>query len=404
MLRQGDCQRYLLPVRQLGPGRRGPGIAVLLLGGFLCLFMLIWLVTPAVMGLQMLFKGEWFGWLLVGMATVGGICLFFAAKLLAAGWSLIRNQTRCEVSVGNRHLASIEWFGWLRFRRRCRVEQVKRLELDSAQRSLRRPSEGDAEMIRKFLGDHQGAIQAVRGDGSRFVIAPAYPQDTLRELANLISAEVSRTRGQPIPVNERAVAAAVASANGEGLGEAAELPPPEKPPETAIQVVERAGTTAFQIPPAGLHKGSKGLFAFSIIWTLFAIVLGLVFVFADDGEGGGWVAYLISGLFVVIGAAMLVAAVNMGRRSVMLGLMGDHLAIERKTLFGTRWIEVPIDQIGSIRVAPSGMEVNGVPVMELAISTQDGYHGLLSQLDDAELEWLAYELNQAVRKSRPEFA
>ena len=80
--------------------------------------------------------------------------------------------------------------------------------------------------------------------------------------------------------------------------------------------------------------------------------------------------------------------------------MGDQLAIERKSIFGTKWIEMPVADVAEIAKRPSGMEINNVPVMQLMIRESGGKkHGLLSQLTDAELDWLADELNRAISDS-----
>nr|MCU0716321.1 hypothetical protein [Pirellula sp.] len=48
-------------------------------------------------------------------------------------------------------------------------------------------------------------------------------------------------------------------------------------------------------------------------------------------------------------------------------------------------------------LAPSGMSVNDRPVMQLSvIDKSEKTFGCLTQLDDAEIEWIAYELNRSL--------
>ena len=54
-------------------------------------------------------------------------------------------------------------------------------------------------------------------------------------------------------------------------------------------------------------------------------------------------------------------------------------------------------ELSAIRIGPSGMSVNDVPVMELQIHPKDGKKvGLLSQLDDEEIDWIAAHLRKAL--------
>jgi hypothetical protein len=61
--------------------------------------------------------------------------------------------------------------------------------------------------------------------------------------------------------------------------------------------------------------------------------------------------------------------------------------------------EWPLNEIKTVRVGPSGMEVNDVPVPELQIhGHQDKLFGLLAGRDKQELTWMATVLRQAIKQ------
>ena len=90
---------------------------------------------------------------------------------------------------------------------------------------------------------------------------------------------------------------------------------------------------------------------------------------------------------------MLIGAIYLARRSALIGVKEGLLFIERKSIFGTKWIDFEPGKIASIYVGAGDIEVNDQPVMELKIEpVGEKTIGLLSQLADDELHWLAQQL------------
>ena len=62
----------------------------------------------------------------------------------------------------------------------------------------------------------------------------------------------------------------------------------------------------------------------------------------------------------------------MGRRHAIIDVVDDVLLINRKNIFGIKSHQWPRDELGSIAVGPSGIEVNEVPVLELKVRPRQG--------------------------------
>jgi hypothetical protein len=179
---------------------------------------------------------------------------------------------------------------------------------------------------------------------------------------------------------------------------------PARPPGSPIEVKHFDDGVSITVPPAGLWKGSRGLFGFGILWCSFMTVFSGMFLFiganAQDVQGGDklWIFVLVMILFWSVGIGLLLGGINMGRRQAALAVAGGTLMVMQIGLFGKKQREWPLASVESIAVAPSGLEVNGVPVMQLQIRDADGNSlGLLAGRTDEELEWVAHELRVAGR-------
>lgn len=152
------------------------------------------------------------------------------------------------------------------------------------------------------------------------------------------------------------------------------------------------------LPPAGLVRGSKGLFIFGTVWTVFIalMTIGLLGADAIGEDGDGWLALLILIPFWLVGGVVLTIAINMGRRRALIGVIHDKLAIKRTNLFGTKTHEWHAANIELIDVEASSMRVNNSPVPQLAIHAGGDRLGLWTGRDEQELKWIAAVLNDAL--------
>ncbi len=166
-----------------------------------------------------------------------------------------------------------------------------------------------------------------------------------------------------------------------------------------MQVEEHATGVRLTVPPAGLWRGSKGLFFFALFWCAFMAVFTGITVFAQSKgtEKVPVVFWIFIPAFWLIGLGMLAGAVNMGRRTANLVAESGRLRAETRNLFGVRQREWDCAEIAAIRADASGMEVNGRPVIELQIHPRIGKKvGLLAGRDTNELRWMATRLRSAL--------
>ena len=161
-----------------------------------------------------------------------------------------------------------------------------------------------------------------------------------------------------------------------------------------------------EVPPAGLWGGSHGLFAFSVVWLAITVPISLCvgggIAFGQPKANGNeamlWLVPVMMSLFPLVGIALLVAAINMGKRKAALAVTGGTLMVLQTGIFGSKQREWPPGDVEAIRTGPSGIKVNNKDVLELQIF--DGgaaKFGLLAGRSDAELEWMAAELRDVLQ-------
>lgn len=122
--------------------------------------------------------------------------------------------------------------------------------------------------------------------------------------------------------------------------------------------------------------------------------LGLRF---GNGAQMDWSFLGMISIFWIIGIGMLVRSIYVARQSALVGVKDGLLFIERKTMFGTKWTEFTSDQVESIKMAHSNLEVNNVPVMNLRIQPFEGEAvGMFSHLENGEIQWLAQQLRRSL--------
>ena len=174
----------------------------------------------------------------------------------------------------------------------------------------------------------------------------------------------------------------------------------EKPADSQVRIESRVNGLMLVIPPAGLRKDCKGLFAFAIVWCLFmAVFTGLMgFANGNKTKGPPWFIWIFVGVFWLIGVSILAGAINMGRRRAMLLVENGELRVAQEDLFGAKRRTWRREEIAAIRADASGMAVNDVPIIELQIHPLNGRKaGFFAGRDEQELRWMATELRRALQ-------
>jgi hypothetical protein len=186
----------------------------------------------------------------------------------------------------------------------------------------------------------------------------------------------------------------------EDQGEAYQpLPPPEG---SRITIERFPDGLTIQLPAAGA-SGAKGMLSFAVILNgVLAFITGFVLLmfFADNlkHQGPLWVLPAFLSFFWLVGICFLLASLNMARRRAAFAYTGGTLMVIQTGLFGSKTRDFEPGDVEAVRVGPSGMTVNDVPIRELQII--DGgaaKFSLLAGRSEAELDWLAAELRAALR-------
>jgi hypothetical protein len=170
----------------------------------------------------------------------------------------------------------------------------------------------------------------------------------------------------------------------------------EEQPADSDAILERRGDElTITLPPAGVWRGSKGLLSFAIVWNAFMAVVTTAIALGGDWQH--WVPLVVGCVFWLIGAWVLLVAINMGRKRAIIDVVGGTLLISVQGVFGTKQHEVRAGEIKAICMGPSGTTVNGRAINELQIHRKAGRKlGLLSQRADGELAWIASLLQKAL--------
>jgi hypothetical protein len=399
----GDV-RYVLPPRRLGRARLA-GWILIGFGLFATAFMSIWMGGPLLSGLELLQQQNAFGWLLVGFGLLGVFGLVPALGMLIGGLALVTNSIRCTVEVKNGRLYSSERIlGFIPWRRKRSVAQINRLRVISALSSQSRRDK--AQLAAQGL-EHSGyAIRAEGPDIKEMVVAPGFPHElTVRlasQLAEHIEAEAIISAGAARKVTVAETSIEPARGMDEQHPIASHEETPHQPTNSDATIERRDDGITIHVPPSGLWKGSKGLFAFAILWNGFIsifvvlVILSLIGVLPRDVDSSPWAALFLVP-FLAVGVGLLLVAINMGRRFAIIATAGSRVMIVRQTIFGSQRREWSADQIDEIVCGPSGLEVNEQPVYELQVHPMRGKkYGLLSQRERGELNWMAAELRRAL--------
>lgn len=399
-------RRIVLPRRRLGRARHLGWIAVAF-GGFGTLFMTAWMWMPITSGIDELREQDPFGWILVLFGCLGLIGMVPALGAFAAGIAILLDATRSVVSVRQGTLRTRELFGVAYWTRRAAspVRHLRVKEMNEVKGKAR-------QAHGSWLEASEWALVAELEAGKHFVVAAGYPRRLLLNLAQslspLIDADIltstaSTIRAQNSDGNRRSVSSNLPKGHedtGDQTGDGLAIP---QPTDSQSTIDRREDGITIAVPAAGVWKGSHGLMSFSVLWNVLMFVFCSAMtwkaVAADNqNDRPDGIAITVMIVFVAVGVAMSVVAVNMGRRRATLATVHDKVMVGRVSLFGIHTISWSADEIDEIVVGPSGLEMNEVPVMELQIHHRDQRNkfGCLSQLDTNELRWIAAELNQTL--------
>ena len=383
--------RYRLPRRRMGT------IALLpFLGGMAVLaFMFFW-TRGFVEGLVALVGPAG---MLAGL--VAAPLSFAACCAMVIGLALMAGRSEIEVSEGELRL--IERLGPFRHRRKAKTADLSRFTITTGPTS----DETAGSNVAAFLD--LGAIRVERATGKPLWAAMAYSFELLRPLADTLAVECGPEShsfdSRDAPPTVKVIEVVEEEPEPEdALAPGLRCPHvPDRPAGSQVTLEAVPGGVTLLVPPAGVMRGSSGLFFFAIVllgfMTIFTSGLGFAFLngkapnITGIWEVVGTSAFI--GAFWSVGIGLMLTAVNLGRRQAALAVANGRLMVVQTSLFGTRKREWACDNLRKIGIGPSGMSVDDVPVLELQIHPHHGKkRGMLAGRETQELAWMATVLRE----------
>lgn len=347
----------------------------------------------------------------VGLVFLGVLWQFL--KFASIGLGVVRQTTRTEIELDENGLICRELVGWSKFKRRAKDrESLMSLAVITGDEwaKLRRPGPSQTHAFVIPLPENLRYMLVAKQPGADlYVIAVGYSAEILGAVAKDLGEAL---RLAPDAVLESRVigtvlqASDIAHGNDSAWSSLAANAIPIQPEGSKVSIERREDGITIQVPSQGLWNGSRGLFFFAILWTSFSTVMMLIYslalINALPGKAGGSPLFAVTmmGFFEAIGIAMLLGAIHMGTRTSTLATSYGMLFVSTTSIFGKKTKQWEREEIERIELAPSGISVNDRPVMQLSIVDKTaGTFGCLTQLNDAEIEWIAYELNRSLELS-----
>lgn len=257
----------------------------------------------------------------------------------------------------------------------------------------------------------------LKGQGE--FVAVLYPGETLIELRQILKDELSRLNLIEDPAPTVSVAREhqttspdtnPAPQTGTPARAPADLePPPRDRPESSKAIVDRTSDQlSVELPAPGLWRGKGGALAFGTFWLLFTIAHSIFLVGGALSPRMWWLLFFLVpfyAIFYAVGIFMIGWGIHAGTNRTTIDVVGGQggtLLIAEKSRIKGRVIEIEGDNIGSLRVGPSGTKVNDEPVLCLRIRLNEKVRvgnrkrrdrlKLWSERQDPELRWLAATL------------
>ncbi len=378
-----DGVRYTLPVRQLGPLRylgyfmtlTGTALVV---GGCYSIFSSLSDMLTADGGIDWF---EAFGILSCLPLLLGGFLCLGIGELVRRGRNIITLRGGVLTTTEQAGVFHKSW--------RRNVDEIIGLL------AFKAPAKVNNQPVKSGPLANIGFVKVNTADERRFVLAAGYPYSLCVALANDLGERLDTKVELPEPPWDFEGNVSTAQLQQEPLSQ---------PAGSDISFDAFDDGVTLKIPPAGLKRGSKGLFGFSVLWCGFMIMFTAIFVFVglaggDKIEVGSmWVFVAFISVFWLLGIGMMTAALNMARRKAVLAVVDHSLMVLQSGLFGSKRREWTHKEIESIQFGPSGTQINDVPVMELQIHRRSGTKiGILSSRNNDELRWIADVLTRALR-------
>lgn len=398
--RLADGIAFHLPPRQLGKGRL-LGIP-LIIGALVSVAFGIGFISMPFRAMQE--PDQTFQWFLMIFVLVGCVPMFMSLGMAGIGLAVLTGSIRAEVEMRDGKLIAVERAGPLRWRRRRPTKAIEQIvfsrSLLRSAMTQRNAGNGDNPLVNQMATVNGASGLIARGENMKdMLIAPVYPAELLEPLAQVIAEKVqAKAPGRLFASSDEPRVKVVdeEAIKNRNPDEEDRL---DRPAKSTIDIdTTTESDITFIARPLGFWRGCKFQAIFSVGWIAMSLLMSYG-MFRDAWPKGGedaWMAILFPLIFVSVGVGLFIGALNIGRRIVIIDIVGDTLLITRGSMFGAKVDELPIGDLKSIRVGPSNVEVNNKTLQQLQIRTRGGKdHKLLTYRKDPELEWLAQQLRLA---------
>jgi hypothetical protein len=382
----GDL-RYVLPRRPLG-NYRWLGVAPLVFGLIALSFAWEWYATLVQMQMQAFS-------LIFGI--LGALCIGSSIVVpIAIGVAMIWGHSSIEIRGSQ--LWSIEHVGPFRWGRKWPLAQIRQLQVErsSNESSAQAPSANSP--LARFA-----AIRIETAAGKPRLGTIGYPREWLLPLAHELAAQVRAVQADlsdPRALDKPQVNVVDVV---EVVHDRAPAQRFDQPAGSSIVMTEQPGSLTFDVPPAGIKRGTAGLFVFACFWLAFMAVVSCALVgefvrpAPQRPQTNLWASISLLSLFWLVGIGLMLGALHMARRRASVAVAEGRCLIVQVGLFGEKKRVWESGELSVVQVGPSGMEDNDQPVMELQFIPRKGQKfGILSARDVPELEWLATRLTKVL--------
>lgn len=387
--------RYCLPKRPPNAVRRIVCGVIMAFGGFIAGMPIVGILVFVSSQKQ----GHQNGFLqpdvLLPLLVFGPICFPLGGLILFWGMHIVAGRTEIAIRLGR--LRVLFKYGPVGLPRRMRLDQIRVFRLSNDLESPQSNAEAIAQPVRST------SLMAELSNGKSKAVCVDYPGDWLMPLAQdlarrcqeFVEHEVNapvepiKVEDDPAKIRDR----------------------PLQPSKSTAILEPRPNGITITIPPPGMLKGSSRFFvSWCLGWNGLVLLIGPIFLYTAFQGKAKWegsdekVSLLFMSCFmspfILIGIGSLIALFIRGRRSAVLSVAENSLEVLESDFFGTRshqWQAKVLITIGILREKHDDGEGGTTWTISLGIQAKDGSTSrLLSNRDQAELEWIATLLRQTL--------
>jgi hypothetical protein len=161
-----------------------------------------------------------------------------------------------------------------------------------------------------------------------------------------------------------------------------------------------------RVPSLGMTGSLLGILLAGAFFDLVGMVALVIFLQKLVAKPNNFSQYggllLFVAVFGGVGLALILASLNMAKRQAALAVTDGVLMALQTGLFGSRQREWQPGEVQTVRVGPSGLEINNKPVMELQIVDAHGRKfSMLAGHREEDLVWLAQTLSRSLKLPPP---